>query len=140
MAANKPRIYLKNADLLAETKRSKELGRMTDELGRMLMLLVRRYARKASFAGYSYREDMEGHAIVSLCRTWNSFKPEISSNAFAFYTTCIKNSFIQVLNNEKRHRNTRDLLLVEHGMDPSFTFSEEYQMTIPDSMASGDDL
>lgn len=125
--AGKPKVYLRNADLLAETIKSKENGKMTDTLGKMLVLLVTRYAKKGSFAGYTYREDMESHAITSLCRTWDKFNPERSSNAFAFYTQCIKMSFIQVLNSEKKHRDIRDKLLVENGLDPSFSYTEEHR-------------
>lgn len=121
----KPKVYLRNADLLAETKKSKADGKMTDELVRMLILLVDRYAKKGSFANYTYREDMCAHAILSLCRTWNGFKPERSDNAFSYYTQCVKNSFIQILNSEKKQRNIRDKLLIEFGQDPSFTFAEE---------------
>ena len=46
------------------------------------------------------------------------------NNPFAFFTQCIKHSFIQYLNQEKRQRNIRDLILVDQGLNPSFSFLE----------------
>lgn len=74
--------------------------------------------------GNTYNEDMQGYAMMMLVRTWNSFNPEKSNNPFAFFTQCIKHSFIQYLNQEKRQRNIRDLLLVDQGMTPSFNFTD----------------
>lgn len=131
MAERKTNIYLKNSDLLAETIASKEAGKMSNRLAEMLTLLVSRYARLRKFSGYSYREDMEAHALYSLCKTWQRFDETQWSNAFGYYSKCVENAFIQVLNAEKKHRNIRDKLLVEHGMDPSFTYTEDQKSSSP---------
>ena len=75
--------------------------------------------------GNTYNDDMQGYAMMMLVRTWNSFDPARSENAFAFYTQCIKSSFIQYLNQEKRQRTIRDLILVDQGMNPSFAYQGE---------------
>jgi RNA polymerase sigma factor (sigma-70 family) len=118
-------IYLNNRELLAAVKKSKELGRMSDTLARMLQLLCSKYAKKGNFINYSYNEDMQSYAMMMLVRTWNSFDPEKSNNPFAFFTQCIKNSFIQYLNQEKRQRVIRDELLVDQGMNPSYGYGDE---------------
>lgn len=117
-------IYLSNKELLNEVKRAKRKGEMSNELARMLQMLCAKYARKGSFVNYTYNEDMQAYAMMMLVRTWNSFDPEKSNNPFAFFTQCIKNSFIQYLNQEKRQRNIRDLILVGQGMNPSYNFSD----------------
>lgn len=119
-------IYLNNKSLLAEVMESKRKGKMTDKLAKMLMLLTSRYAKKGNFANYSYNEDMVGYAMLMLVKTWDSFDPNKSDNPFAFFTQCIKNSFIQYLNQEKRQRNIRDELLVDVGMSPSHTYTNEH--------------
>ena len=119
--------YLNNADLLAETIKSKELDKMTDKLAKMLVTLVARYGRKHNFASYTYNDDMQGYASMMLVRTFRSFKPEKSTNAFAFFTQCVKNSFIQFLNQERRQRDIRDEVLVSKGLTPSFTFTAAYE-------------
>ncbi len=119
--------YLNNKDLLAEVIMSKEQDQMTDKLARMLMMLCARYGRRANFANYTYNEDMQAYAMMMLVRTWRSFKPEKSNNPFAFFTQCVKNSFIQFLNQEKRHRNLRDELMVDKGLNPSYTYQLEHE-------------
>lgn len=74
--------------------------------------------------GNSYNEDMQAYAMMMLVRTWNSFNPEKSNNPFAFFTQCIKHSFIQYLNQEKRQRDVRDLLLIDSGLNPSYGYDD----------------
>jgi hypothetical protein len=122
----KKTVYLRNKDLLAETIASLETGVMSDKLARMLMLLTDRYGKKLNWVNYSYLTDMKAYAMLMLVKTWTSFNPEKSQNAFAFYTQCVYHSFIQYLNSEKRHRDLRDVLLVDSGLSPSFSFQDGY--------------
>jgi len=125
----KKRNYLNNRDLLSEVLLSKENDppKMTDKLARMLMMLCSRYGRRANFANYTYNEDMQAYAMMMLVRTWNSFNPEKSNNPFAFFTQCVKNSFIQYLNSEKRHRVIRDELMVNKGLNLSYKYQLEHE-------------
>ena len=118
-------MYLNNKELLIAVRESKEKGKMSPKLATMLQLLCSKYATKGSFVNYSYNEDMQAYAMLMLVRTWNSFDLNKSNNPFSFFTQCIKNSFIQFLNQEKRQRTIRDLLLVDQGLNPSFGFEEE---------------
>lgn len=119
--------YLNNKDLLKEVLLSKEQEKMSDRLAHMLQTLCSRYGRRGNFANYTYNEDMQAYAMMMLVRTWKSFNPEKSNNPFAFFTQCIKNSFIQFLNSEKRHRTLRDELMVNQGLNPSFTYQLEHE-------------
>lgn len=130
--------YLNNKDFLAEVIKSKEQSRMTDKLARMLQLLTARYAKKSNFANYTYNDDMQGYAMLMLVRTWHSFDPKKSLNPFAFFTQCIKNSFIQYLNQERRQRDIRDIALINQGMSPSFTFQLEKEDSSNQSDSSTD--
>lgn len=118
--------YLSNERLLVEVIASKEQGRMNDGLARMLQLLTAKYAEKSNWVNYTFNNDMQSYAMLMLVRTWNSFDPEKSSNPFAFFTQCIKHSFIQFLKQEKRQRDIRDAQLVEMGLSPSYTCQMEY--------------
>jgi len=122
--------FLNNSDLLEETKKSQKDGKMTEKLGKMLILLCDKYranrVRRANFTNYSYFEDMKSFALLNLVKSgWHKFDTLKYQNAFAFYTQCIHNSYLQYLNSEKRHRNVRDALLVENGHNPSFKYMEE---------------
>lgn len=123
MTQRKKTNYLNNKDLLADTVESLEKGQMSDKLALKLKTLVERYAKKANFANYTYNDDMQGYALMMLVRTWTSFDPAKSSNAFAFFTQCVKNSFIQYLNQERRQRDIRDVMTVDAGLNPSYTYT-----------------
>ena len=120
----KPTEYVNNKMLLEEFHVSAEAGKMSEKLAKMLMLICERYARKGIYANYTYNEDMQAFAMMNLVKSWKSFNPEKSNNPFAYFTSCVTNSFLQYLNQERKHRNIRDALLIENGMDPSFTYSE----------------
>ena len=119
--------YIDRKELLQDVIDSKKEGKMNNALAAKLHLLTTKYARAANFARYTYNDDMRGYAQMMLVKSWNSFNPEKSDNPFSFYTQCIKNSFKQYLNQEKRHRVIRDELLVDNGMNPSYTYENEYR-------------
>lgn len=130
-ATRKPKkrgkYYIDRKELMIEIKRSKDIDDMTPRLTEMLILLTNKYGASPQFAGYTFIEDMKGYAIMMLVRTWRAFKPEKSDNPFSYYTQCIKSSFIQYLNKEKKHRVIRDTLLIKHGLTPSLNFQMEHE-------------
>jgi len=130
------KYYVTNGKMLPEVIKSKQQGQMTNELAKMLMMLTRKYAQRPCFSRYTYKEDMISEAFANLCKNALKFKPEMSSNPFSFYTTCINNSFLHFLNVEKKHRRTRDQLLVEIGKNPSFNFQEESREDLADLKAN----
>lgn len=123
----KKKNYLNNADLLVELQKSNDQGHMTNKLAHMLQTLADRYASQGNFAGYSYVEDMKAYAMYMICRTWHRFDSKKSNNPFAFFTQCIKHSYYQFLNKEKRQRVIRDELLVFSGLNPSHTYLNDYE-------------
>lgn len=124
----KSKNYLNNADLRQAAIDSLEAGQMSDKLAKMLMMLCARYGKKGNYAGYTYNDDMQAYALLMLVNTWNNYKPQFP-NAFAYYTQCIKNSFNQYLNKEKRHRTVRDELMVKQGLNPSYNYQIEHSNT-----------
>jgi len=120
------KYYLTNSKLLPAVIEAKEKGKLSDDLAKMLMMLTRKYAQRPCFSGYTYKEDMISEALANLCQNALKFNPEKSKNPFAFYTSCINNSFLQFLNVEKKHRRIRDQLLIDMGENPSYNFAEEH--------------
>lgn len=126
--------YIKNAVLLEEVKRAKSLGYVTDELMAMIRLIAVNYVRKFYFGGYSYRDDMIAVALQNLHKKALKFDCERFSNPFAYYTTSIHRSFVNVLGEERYHRNLRDLLLVNSGVSASFSFEECNEHNVDDRL------
>jgi hypothetical protein len=86
-------IYVKNEDLLAEILISLEKGELTPKALEMLMLIVDRASTKLKYNNEMDREDCKAFALFEVIKYWNRFKPEKSTNAFAYFTQQIKNGF-----------------------------------------------
>jgi hypothetical protein len=136
----KRKNYLNNVDMLEQVRQSLAAKKMTDEFTNMMILLTERYGNHPNFCNYTYNDDMKAYAIYMICRTWHRFNPERSDNPFAFFTQCIKHSFYQYLNKEKKQRNIRDELLIDSGMNPSNTYISEYESDQSTTSQSNDEL
>ncbi len=100
---------------------SKDHGRITENLGKMFIILSERYSQKSNWRNYSYIEEMKGQAILQLSQIGLQFDESKSSNPFAYYTSAMTNSFTRILNLEKKNQNIRDDLLEYEGLTPSTT-------------------
>ena len=100
---------------------SKDHGRATNKLAMMWMKLVDRYATRGNVRGYTYNDEMKGQAILQLAQIGLQFDESKSNNPFAYYTAAVTNSFVRVINLEKRNQNIRDDILEMNDMNPSHT-------------------
>jgi DNA-directed RNA polymerase specialized sigma subunit len=87
------KIYVKNKDLLAEFKASKEKGSLNPEIVRMFYLIIDGISKKMSYKDPADKEDCMAFAMEDLCKYWDRFKPEKSDNAFSYFTQIAKNGF-----------------------------------------------
>ena len=99
----------------------KDHGKMTDNLARMFLKLCERYATRGNVRGYTYNDEMRGQAILQLTQIGLQFDESKSNNPFAYYTAAVTNSFVRIINIEKRNQNIRDDILEMNGMNPSWT-------------------
>ena len=99
----------------------KSHGKATNELARMWMKLCDRYATRGNVRGYTYNDEMRGQAILQLAQIGLQFDESKSQNPFAYYTAAVTNSFVRVINIEKRNQNIRDDILEMNDMNPSHT-------------------
>ena len=100
---------------------SKAHGTATNELAKMWMKLVDRYATRGNVRGYTYNDEMKGQAILQLSQIGLQFDESKSNNPFAYYTAAVTNSFVRVINLEKRNQNIRDDILEMNELKPSHT-------------------
>ena len=94
---------------------------MTNNLARMFIKLCERYATRGNVRGYTYNDEMKGQAILQLTQIGLQFDESKSDNPFAYYTAAVTNSFVRIINLEKRNQNIRDDILEMNGMNPSWT-------------------
>jgi hypothetical protein len=99
----------------------KDHGQMTNDLARMFIKLCERYATRGNVRGYTYNDEMRGQAILQLTQIGLQFDESKSDNPFAYYTAAVTNSFVRIINIEKRNQNIRDDILEMNGMNPSWT-------------------
>ena len=100
-------------------------GKTTEKLARMWMKLCDRYATRGNVRGYTYNDEMRGQAILQLTQIGLQFDESKSQNPFAYYTAAVTNSFVRVINIEKRNQNIRDDILEMNDMTPSFTRQQQ---------------
>jgi hypothetical protein len=96
-------------------------GRATEKLARMWMKLCERYATRGNVRGYTYNDEMRGQAILQLAQIGLQFDESKSDNPFAYYTAAVTNSFVRIINIEKRNQNIRDDILEMNDLSPSYT-------------------
>jgi len=115
---------------------SKDHGKMTDNLARMFLKLCDRYATRGNVRGYTYNDEMKGQAILQLTQIGLQFDESKSDNPFAYYTAAVTNSFVRIINIEKRNQNIRDDILEMNGMTPSWTRQNSGSSTAPAAPAA----
>jgi len=82
---------------------------------------VARRNGRTFLTGNTYKDEMKGQAILQLTQFGLQFDESKSSNPFAYYTAACTNSFVRVINEEKKNQEIRDDLLELNGLDPSYT-------------------
>ena len=106
---------------------NKNHGMATNKLALMWMKLCERYATRGNVRGYTYNDEMKGQAILQLTQIGLQFDESKSNNPFAYYTAAVTNSFVRIINIEKRNQNIRDDILEMNHMNPSFTRQNQGQ-------------
>ena len=102
-------------------------GQATNKLAMMWIKLCERYATRGNVRGYTYNDEMRGQAILQLTQIGLQFDESKSNNPFAYYTAAVTNSFVRIINIEKRNQNIRDDILEMNNMNPSFTRQNQGQ-------------
>ncbi len=85
--------YVKNADLLAEIIKCKEQDELTEEAAKMFVQIATKMSTMLKYNNHDDREDCISAAVLDCIRYWRNFNPDITQNAFAFFTSVIRNGF-----------------------------------------------
>tara|TARA_B100001013_G_scaffold80600_2_gene43506 strand:+ start:36283 stop:37128 length:846 start_codon:yes stop_codon:yes gene_type:complete len=112
-------------------KFNKGIGQVTNRLAMMWMKLCERYATRGNVRGYTYNDEMQGQAILQLAQIGLQFDESKSNNPFAYYTAAVTNSFVRIINIEKRNQNIRDDIMEMNNMMPSSTRQAQATNTVP---------
>ena len=113
-------------------------GHITNELGRMFLVLTAKIATRSNYRGYTFIDEMQSDACYWLTKnalSFNEARETTQLNPFAYYTTVVNNVFKAVLNVEKLNRNIRDDLLEVNGFDPSNSRIVDIELNMIDNKA-----
>lgn len=118
-------------DGLSNGQFCKDHGKMTNNLALMFMKLVDRYGHRGNWRNYTYLEEMKCQALLQLSQVGLQFDESRSEtpNPFSYLTQVITNSFMRILNIEKKNQNIRDDILIMNGASPSYTRLIEHEMS-----------
>lgn len=78
-----------------------ELNKLPRKILDKIQALIDRYSQKWCFRFYNNLDDMKAEAMYRCLLGLYSFNYDRSNNPFAFFTSCIKNSYFQNINSEK---------------------------------------
>ena len=113
--------YVRNKDLIPEIQKFNECDQISEELGRMLLLIAKNLSNKANFINYTWKEDMCQEAVLTCCKYLKNFDLEKSKNPFAYITTICSHAFVNYINKQKRHSDIKDTLFHNrHDMEDDF--------------------
>ena len=95
-------MYLNNQTFYKQLLDWKQSGdeQIPDEIAKAIMEICSNLARCGRFAGYTWKEDMIGDAILTCIKVAKNFDPERSKNPFSYFTQIAYNCFRQFLNKE----------------------------------------
>lgn len=99
----------------------KDHGQITNKLAKIYLMMCEKYAMKYNWRGYTYNDEMRGSGVLQLTYVGLRFNEAKSNNPFSYFTQVITNSFLRILNIEKKGQNLRDDILEMAGLNPSYT-------------------
>lgn len=137
--ARKSPDYVNNRELLeiireykARVLLCKQEGRSPPQVppkaAKCFMMMATRYARKPSFAGYTYVDDMISDGVLACIRYFDNFDADKYENPFAYFTQLIHNAFINRLNIEQKHTYIKAKSLVQSPEYASMVVSTEFDV------------
>jgi len=105
--------YVSNKEFLSDFVEYKRLAkeaeaagkpkpRLSDAIGKKIMLIAERLSYKPNFINYSYRDEMVDDAIENCVMYADNFDPDKSNNPFGYFTQICYFAFIRRIQKEKK--------------------------------------
>jgi hypothetical protein len=115
MAKEREKHYLKNKDFTQEIIISKHQDELTDKAVKMIQILAKRAIRKLHYDDPRDPEDCIMSAIYDMLKYWRNFDPNVSNNAFAFFTSIATNGYAKEF--KKIQKGQSELLSLDQESD-----------------------
>lgn len=86
-------------ELLYEILLSKGVGKLTDRASYLIYLLCQKAMKKTSNKDYDNDyDDYLQNAYLTIYNNWWKFNPDVTNNAFAYYTEMHKRAILELYN------------------------------------------
>lgn len=95
MYLNNQKFYERLTEWLATDEE-----KVPDDIAESIFQICTNLARSGRFAGYTWKDDMIGEAILDCIKSTRKFNPERSRNPFSYFTQIAYNAFRRYLNGE----------------------------------------
>jgi len=95
-------------------------GALSRKATDLFVLLANRANRKMPYSDPRDKEDCIMSALYDLCKYWRNFNPQISNNAFAYFTQMAKNGYAKEFKRIHKH-NVETISLDQTGESEIYT-------------------
>ena len=127
-------FYLTGKQIIDALEESHAQDKMSDTLAAHFTLLINRIATHRHFSGYSYLDDMKARAMLNLVKHWRVLDIDAEKvNPFAYFTTAVRNSFIQEIKQQKHQADIKEALFIEVASDEQLLEHFENRHILHDS-------
>ena len=100
-------------------------ARMSEYIGKAILLICNGLAQRANFNGYSYKQDMVSDGIEDCVAAIKNFDPEKSNNPYGYMTQIAWWAFVQRILIEKKQQYLKHKNYQNHFMLNDLTNSED---------------
>jgi hypothetical protein len=105
------KYYVKPKELYLEIMKSKEQGELTKGAVDMLYKIANKTIERLSYKYEDDKYDGVQLAMLKCLLYWKNFNPEISPNAFAFFTSVVRNAYAESFNKLNRVKQSEVISL-----------------------------
>ena len=99
--------------------------KVPEYIGECFLKLSTNFAKKLSFSGYSFKEDMIGDSLVNCLEYMDNFDPAKSKNPFAYFTQYVYFAFLRKIDSEKKYKTLKFKLLDNMDIFGEFSAKQE---------------
>jgi hypothetical protein len=125
------RNYINNRELYSEMVRFHLLykddtnTKITNYIGKSILLICNNLSKKPNFSGYTYKEDMISDAICDCVAAVKSFNVEKTNNPFAYFTQTAWNAFLRRIEKESKQSVLKHKNLINMYVMPVTVFEND---------------
>lgn len=101
------RTKVNNKELRNEILKSKEQGELTNRAIEILQHLVEGAINKMNYDDPRDEADCLQSGLIDVMVKWYKYEPEVSDNAFAFFTQIAKNGFNKQFNEIRKRKGLK---------------------------------